>query len=61
VVRDNSGLSVQSGFSVFFVRGPILFSDFGLWFIWVVGIGLITGGLIVTFKDRKPKDEEKNK
>jgi hypothetical protein len=29
------------------------FYDFCLWFIWVFGIALITGGLILTFKEAK--------
>ena len=49
-------------FFLFFLVGTgatIVFSDFCFWFIWVFGIALITGGLIVTFKDKKPEDDQK--
>jgi hypothetical protein len=29
--------------------------------LWTFLIALVTGGLIVTFKDKKPKDEKDNK
>jgi hypothetical protein len=34
---------------------PIDFYRFGVWFIDVFGLALITVGLIITFKDKKPK------
>jgi hypothetical protein len=46
-------------FLFFSLGSTIVFSDFCFWFIWMFGIALITGGLIVTFKDKKPKDEQK--
>ena len=46
-------------FLFFSLGATIVFSDFCFWFIWVFGIALITGGLIVTFKDKKTKDEQK--
>ena len=64
VVRDNSGLSVQSGLYVFLIWldvKTIVFTDVFVWFIWVFDIALITGGLMVTFKDKKPNDEKGKK
>jgi hypothetical protein len=44
---------------LFFSIGEIIvFSDFCLLFIWVFGIALITVGLIITFKDKKPKERQ---
>ncbi len=40
------------GFLVLGLGATITTSDFYLWFIWVFGIALITGGLIITFKDK---------
>jgi hypothetical protein len=39
---------------LFFSIGEIIvFPDICRWLIWVFGIVLITGGLIVTFKEKK--------
>jgi len=37
------------------------FVDFGKLLIQCSIVGIITVGLIITFKDKKPKDEENNK
>jgi len=37
------------------------FVDFGKLLIQCSIVGIITVGLIITFKDKKPEDEEKNK
>ena len=42
---------------VFYVGGHDV--DWGNFLLWAILIALVTGGLIYTFKDKKPKDEQK--
>ena len=55
-------ICISNLFFLFFSIGTNrVFYDLLILLIWVFVIALITGGLIVTFKDKKPKDEKFSK